>query len=446
MMAGLNSETTFTLDSDAIGNVLAEEVPVVLDRVEDKSLVSVAEAASDFHLAREESRDEESTSILDTAFQLSYSSTDAPSITEATGAVDCDLGLLFDPASAVDTEATFDAEGDGRAEAFIPASFHGAIGRHYPEMIHQLCVQENLTIQEFRLLIEGLNQGNSIDSYPNHIKIKLQNFSFPNLQSTCVHAGLLPLDDVLLKECPFYFINRLIAMGDRKFPESQGLSPEVYWTNRRGFASCYDTIFTPFVWVLSRIVSKEEYLMLLDHAENETWSQTKALIVELQSRMISYIDNVYQPSFSLKKSHVKWETRKSSPFLHLCKHGFNWEQLQLFTKLDSRYIDFLCEIESQSRGGHLCRSMIATSRYIQEAETSFDPHVTLLTWEEWIEDYQDSCRRDQRWRAHESTVTLLNRRRDEREPLEAITMDHELFVGQPYYDYDLNTGARRKSD
>ncbi|SFW02411.1 putative transmembrane protein [Chlamydia abortus] len=148
----------------------------------------------------------------------------------------------------------------------------------------------------------------------------------------------------------------------------------------------------------------------------------------------------------MKKSHVKWETRKSSPFLHLCKHGFNWEQLQLFTKLDSRYIDLLCEIESQSRGGHLCRSMIVTSRYIQEAETSFDPHVTLLTWEEWIEDYQDSCRRDQRWRAHESTVTLLNRRRDEREPLEAITMDHELFVGQPYYDYDLNTGARRKSD
>ncbi len=171
MMTGLNSETTFTLDSDVIGNVLEEEVPVVLDRVEDKSLVSVAEATSDFHIARQESRDEESTSILDTAFQLSYSSTDAPSITEATGAADCDLGLLLDPASTVD-------------KALIPTSFHCAIGRHYPAMIRQLCVQENLTIQEFRLLIDGLNQGNSIDSYPNHLRIKLQNFAFPNLQST----------------------------------------------------------------------------------------------------------------------------------------------------------------------------------------------------------------------------------------------------------------------
>lgn len=421
-------------------------MPVVLDRVEDKSLVSVAEAASDFYLAREESRDEESTSVLDTACQLSYSSTDAPSITEATGPVDYDLGLLFDPASAVDTEATFDAEGYGRAEAFIPTSFHGAIARHYPEMIRQLCVQENLTIQECRLLIEGLNQGNSIESCPNHLKIKLQNFSFPNLQSTCVRAGLLPLDDVLLKECPFYFINRLIAMGDRKFPESHGLSPEVYWTSRAGFTSCYDTIFTPFVWILSQTVSKEEYLMLLHHAENETRSKTKDLIVELQSLMISYIDDVYQPSFSLRKSHLKWEAERSSPFLYLCKHGFHWEQLQLFTKLDSRYVDFLCEIESQSRGGHLCRNILATSRYIQEGETSFDPHVTLFTWEEWIEDYQDSSRRDQRWRAHESTVTLLNRRRDEQEPLEAISMDYELLVGQPYYDYDLNTGARRDAD
>ncbi len=96
--------------------------------------------------------------------------------------------------------------------------------------------------------------------------------------------------------------------------------------------------------------------------------------------------------------------------------------------------------------GHLCRNILATSRYIQEGETSFDPHVTLFTWEEWIEDYQDSSRRDQRWRAHESTVTLLNRRRDEREPLEAISMRHELLVGQPYYDYDPNTGARRNAD
>ncbi len=107
----------------------------------------------------------------------------------------------------------------------------------------------------------------------------------------------------------------MIALGDRKFPESQGLSPEVYWTSRAGFTSCYDTIFTPFVLVLSRTVSKEEYLMLLHHAENETWPQTKDLIVELQSRMVNSIDDVYQPSFSLRKSHLKWEAGQSSPFL-----------------------------------------------------------------------------------------------------------------------------------
>lgn len=124
-------------------------------------------------------------------------------------------------------------------------------------------------------------------------------------------------------------------MGDRTLPESHGLSPEVYWTSRRGFAHTSDTIFTPFIWILSRTVSREEYLTLLEHAENETWSQVQDIIVTLQRRITDSISSTYQPSFSLRVFDLKSEVNKPNSFLYLCKHGVSWEQLQLFTKLDS---------------------------------------------------------------------------------------------------------------
>ncbi|AFS24467.1 DUF1389 domain-containing protein [Chlamydia psittaci] len=444
-VTGLISETNLIGDSHVVGDVLEEELPLAVDKVDEESLASVSEVASDFHTAGEESMDGESTSILDTAFQLSSSSVDETLIREETGTADYNLGLLFDNSLTVDTETTLDAEGYVGEETLIPASFHSAIGRNYPGMIHQLCIQENLTIQELRLLIEGVNQGNSIESYPNSLKTKLQNFSFSQLQSESLGTGLRPLDDVLLKECPFYFINRLIALGDRTLPESYGLSPEVYWTSRRGFAHTSDTILTPFIWILSRTVSREEYLTLLEHAENETWSQVQDIIVTLQRRIIDSISSTYQPSFSLRVFDLNSEVNKPNSFLYLCKHGVSWEQLQLFTKLDSRSIDFLCEIELQSRGGHLCRNMMSTFPHTQAVETSFDPHVTLFTWDEWIEDYQDSSSRSLRWRTHESTIQLLNRRRDGGEPLPEVSVDHTMLSGQPYYDYDMNTGARTRT-
>lgn len=202
-VTGLISETNLTVDSHVVGDVLEEELPLVVDKVDEESLVSVSEVVSDFHTAEEESVDGESTSILDTAFQLSSSSVDETLIREETDTADYNLGLLFDNSLTVDTETTLDAEGYVGEETLIPASFHSAIGRNYPEMIHQLCIQENLTIQELRLLIEGVNQGNPIESYPNSLKIKLQNFSFSRLQSESLGTGLRPLDDVLLKECPF---------------------------------------------------------------------------------------------------------------------------------------------------------------------------------------------------------------------------------------------------
>ncbi|EPP31472.1 hypothetical protein CPC197_0799B, partial [Chlamydia psittaci C1/97] len=53
--------------------------------------------------------------------------------------------------------------------------------------------------------------------------------------------------------------------------------------------------------------------------------------------------------------------------------------------------------------------------------------------------------RSLRWRTHESTIQLLNRRRDGGEPLPEVSVDHTMLSGQPYYDYDMNTGARTRT-
>ncbi|WP_117274407.1 DUF1389 domain-containing protein [Chlamydia poikilotherma] len=309
-------------------------------------------------------------------------------------------------------------------------------------MIYQICIDQYLTVQELRILIEGLIEGRRLENYPESLRIKLHSFHLSITELDCGGIELQSLDEILLKECPFYFLNKLIALGDRELPTAERISPAIYWTSRLGFVDTMDTIFIPSVWILSRVVTREEYETMLSHSKNNTWKQTEDLVSDLQNRLMIYLNNEYQPSFSRTKGNVGWDLRRCSWLLYLCKHGLSWEQLQLFRKIDSHSLNFLCEIEQQSRGGHLARNIVSVFAYINENNENFDSNIALFTWEEWIEDYSESSRRGERWRAHESTIRLLNTKRNELDSLKEISFDCEELSGLPYYTYDFSTGER----
>ncbi|WP_375793178.1 DUF1389 domain-containing protein [Chlamydia sp. 12-01] len=324
----------------------------------------------------------------------------------------------------------------------LPSGFLSVVKNNYPVIISELCFREDLTLQELRILIEGLIQRIDIQSYPENLREKLQRFSFPIAELNSRDIERKPLDEILLKECPFYFINKLISLGAKEFPEAEGLSPVVYWTYRTAISDRIDTVFTPYVWMLSQVVTQEEYQMLLENAQNNTWDQVKNLLSHLYNRLNIYLDNMYEPSFSFTPNNIRWELQSSSWLLYLCKHELSWEQLQLFTKIDCHYVNFLCEIEQQGRGGHLARNMLAIFPYIQEEQENFDPSIALFTWKEWITDYENRPEGYCTWRAHASTIKLLNCRQNGRQVLMETSSDNEEISSIVHHTYDRKTGAR----
>ncbi|WP_434694526.1 DUF1389 domain-containing protein [Chlamydia crocodili] len=432
-----------TLDS-TIDGVEPSDNDFVLAETPESYSENATASMLNSNVIREECFDEESTSILNTAFNLSpLVASDVSTREEDSLEIDMDLSSLYDSQLAINTEAAVDVANCVDERKLIPQGFLEIVEKNYPRIIYQICIDESLTVQELRLLIEGLIENRRLENYPESLRIKLQSFGLSIIELNCHNIELQLLDEILLKECPFYFLNKLIALGNRELPAAERISPAVYWTSRLGFVSQMDTIFIPSVWILSRVATREEYVTLFDHAKNNTWNQTQDLISDLQNRLMIYLDSEYNPSFSCTKSSVRWDLRTSSWLFYLSKHGLSWEQLQLFRKIDSRSVNFLCEIEQQGRGGHLARNMVSVFAYINENQENFDSNIALFTWEEWMRDYSESTKRGERWRTHESTIRLLNAKRNELDSLKETSFDCEELSGLPYYTYDFSTGERR---
>ncbi|AAP05381.1 conserved hypothetical protein [Chlamydia caviae GPIC] len=436
------SATSVSVLDSTIDDRESSDDDFVLAETPESYSETIAASMLDSSTVGEEFFDEESTSILNAAFNLSSSIVSDDSIKEEDSLeIDLDLSWLYDSQLVIDAEATVDATSYVGEMTSLPKGFLSIVAKNYPRIIYQICIQEFLTIQELRLLIDGLIESRKLENYPENLRMKLQSSRLSIMEFDCRDIELQPLDEILLKECPFYFLDKLIALGDRELPIAERISPAVYWTSRLGFVSQINTIVIPSVWILSRVTTREEYKMMLDHSKNNTWEQTRDLISHLQNCLKVYLDNEYQPSFSCTKSSVGWDLGTSSWLLYLCKHGVSWEQLQLFTKIDSRSVNFLYEIEQQSRGGHLARNIVSVFAYINEKKENFDPNIALFTWEEWIEDQSESSRRGERWRAHESTIKLLNAKRNELEALKETPFGCEELSGVPRYTYDSCTGA-----
>ncbi|XPI21411.1 DUF1389 domain-containing protein [Chlamydia crocodili] len=54
----------------------------------------------------------------------------------------------------------------------------------------------------------------------------------------------------------------------KEFPEAANIDPEMYWVSPIGLSDHADIALHPFIWILARVISKEEYETLLHHAQN----------------------------------------------------------------------------------------------------------------------------------------------------------------------------------
>ncbi|WP_434678287.1 DUF1389 domain-containing protein [Chlamydia crocodili] len=287
-----------------------------------------------------------------------------------------------------------------------------------------------------RAVILGLSSGTF--TFPSiACQEKVERFGLERLQKGCEGIELPDLEKILLKNCPFYFVNKFIQLGPKEFPEAENMDPVLYWVSRTGFSSTCNTVFDPNVWLLANVVTQEEYEMLLIHAKNSTWDQVRETFVrgELRNRIEALIVTADVEHFDTQRESLKlcvgglgftW-------LLYLCKHGVCWEQLQLFREIECRHINFISMFDVSSRSMVTTRLIYSIASYIDENK-EFDPFIALITWEEWINEYENN-KNNRRWRFFDGTTKFVNKQSKR-------VLKYNQVPETPSYSIDSRTGKR----
>ncbi|AFS28195.1 membrane protein [Chlamydia psittaci NJ1] len=318
----------------------------------------------------------------------------------------------------------------------IPQGFASIIQREFPSVIYDFVVQGKLSLQELRAVISGLSSGNFV--FPSHkCQEKVEKFGLKRLQAACQGIDLPDLEKLLLKSCPLYFMGKFIDLGSRELPNAEGMEPEVYWVCRTGLSSCLDTAFHHYPWLFSRVVSESEYQSLLNHAHNNTWNEAQPIVEGIRSRLIAVLPHVFVDSFHVDHSWVSCclNTYQWDWLLFLCKHGVSWEQLQLLKEVECRDMVFLSLFNEANGGMNLARLMLVTYPYMHQEGSEFDSSLALLTWDEWIDHYEQN-KESPTWHFYDQTLAFLNKSSN-RELVERLSLSHI-----PIYSLNRTTGER----
>ncbi|CAG9045833.1 hypothetical protein NVRI1_00163 [Chlamydia abortus] len=318
----------------------------------------------------------------------------------------------------------------------IPQGFASIIQHEFPSVIHDFVVRERVSLQELRAVISGLSSGDFV--FPSHkCQEKVERFGLERLQAACEGRHLPDLEKLLLKNCPLYFLGKFIDLGSREFPSAEGMEPEVYWVCRTGLSSCLDTAFHHYTWLFARVVSESEYQSLFNHAHHGTWNEAQPIVESIRSRLLGILPHEFVDSFHVDRGWVSCclTTYPLDWLLFLCKHGVSWEQLQLLQEVECQHMVFLSLFNEENGGMNLSRLMLATYPYIHQEGPEFDSSLALLTWDEWIHDYEKNKESPTR-HCYNQTLSFFNKRSN-KGLVERRSLSHI-----PIYSLNRTTGER----
>ncbi|WP_375793183.1 DUF1389 domain-containing protein [Chlamydia sp. 12-01] len=308
----------------------------------------------------------------------------------------------------------------------IPSGFRYIIRKHFPKVLYDLVVEKGITLQELRVVLSGLHSG--CFTFPSdEYREKVEEFGLERLQKACEGIELPDLEELLVKHCPFYFMNKFIQLGSKEFPAAENMPPSIYWFSRMGLSDRLDTVCHPYVWILAQVISQDEYETLLLHAKKGTWFAVKDLVKTVINKIRMEMGNM-----SLDASWVEIEALftciKLPWLLYVCKHGVSWRQLQLFKEIRYDDVTFLNKINRLEGIINLMKLMITIVPYIDENRKGFDPYIALLTWDELGEDKKRA--------SYDGIVDFLNSRSKNH-------LTKQIISNIPCYSYDPITGDRK---
>ncbi|WP_348662755.1 DUF1389 domain-containing protein [Chlamydia vaughanii] len=275
----------------------------------------------------------------------------------------------------------------------IPEGFLNVIKEAFPPEVYQFVVRKKLTIHELRATLSWLSSGEFICS--ERCRKKIESFGAEKLKEACKGVDIPNLDDLLNYHCPFSFIKKFIELGNKEACKESGFDPRLYWTARIGLAGEEtNVVFDPCVWILSEVITEKEYELLCQHAQNDTWDLTYTFVCDLQKRMLSYLESI--DSKNLLQSQIELQNKIRHPawLICLCRHGVNWDQIQLCREIGISRMSFLYEVQ---RFCELSYPLLHFFSYTYEDHEDYDPGIALFTWDDWKEEHKKIRRVRRLW-------------------------------------------------
>ncbi|MBX6687190.1 DUF1389 domain-containing protein [Chlamydia gallinacea] len=267
----------------------------------------------------------------------------------------------------------------------IPSGCLQVICDNYPLVIGDLCKQERLTIQELRqvLSILGGSGDLGLENISIDLRKKLDSFGWERVVQSCEGSTLPSLDDELTRSCCLYFLKRFIDLGPKDIPISEGMAPEVYWMSPGGLCDSGAVAFSYVGWLLSNVITEEEYDLLSASARNNTWKTEEVQRIR---------SDIVRRCKDLAKTQNLWKEVSSSFALShdfsFFRHGMNWEQVQLIKAMPLGMVKLFGDYENMGRirGLGWVTLVFYFYPYLDESSPKYDPGIALITYRELVDE------------------------------------------------------------
>ncbi|WP_375793334.1 DUF1389 domain-containing protein [Chlamydia sp. 12-01] len=291
----------------------------------------------------------------------------------------------------------------------IPLGFRQVIKSKFSRVFFDLVNTKDLTITRFRELIRFIYNfresretsiKNELDTPSLQLKDVLEDYDIENLDSAINGEGIPNLDNLLVENCPLYWMKHFIELGNDNILIENGVKRNwrysgAYWFSELGLIHQpidnkmeQTTLFNLYLYGLVQELSQEEYSCLMNHSRNNTWDHQD--VTSIVDKLVIYCQGDYRRYMSEKDKTCSGELRVEfteeevrNLLLRMCLHGLSWNQLQLIRSTPLSSWKFLSWIDkSTPMGGMRMLAGCFLRDFINESNPNYESNIALTTHSE----------------------------------------------------------------
>ncbi|MEF9520021.1 DUF1389 domain-containing protein [Chlamydia sp. 26-15] len=276
----------------------------------------------------------------------------------------------------------------------MPEGLKEVFKENYPHVFCDFIQKKQLTIQEIRLLIHGLEQAGEdrdisfhkyLGTFPKKLKTALNKYGISKFIDGLEQVDLTSLHSLLTRNCPIYWLRKFIEIAPesptRDLVNQSREEIAYYWLGKSGGCRNTETIFSKNTHLISQKISRDDFDTCCLYVRNGDWGNEQ--LEEIKHKISEACLQVGRQSDEDSGIDVtKFFTSIQNSLLELCIHGVSWEQLCLIKSLDFENWDFLCALDGSKQG---VRKFVVPclGEVSDERHPLYEPLISLLTWKDF---------------------------------------------------------------